>query len=116
MSDKPSRIHEHAYHLWEKAGRPHGRDLEHWLEAERELNEQAGGGRNQTGETASDPHGIHAAERYNREVKESVSAGKSERAAQEAKQALEGPEREALKRAEEAGKRRAKGNEAGGKR
>jgi hypothetical protein len=27
-----------AYHLWERAGRPSGRDLEHWLQAEAELN------------------------------------------------------------------------------
>ena len=27
-----------AYQLWESAGRPLGRDLEHWLQAEAELN------------------------------------------------------------------------------
>jgi len=27
-----------AYQLWESAGRPSGRDLEHWLQAEAELN------------------------------------------------------------------------------
>jgi len=26
-----------AYELWEHQGRPHGVDLEHWLEAERQL-------------------------------------------------------------------------------
>lgn len=26
-----------AYHLWEAAGRPHGRAVEHWLEAEARL-------------------------------------------------------------------------------
>ena len=26
-----------AYAMWEKEGRPHGRSLEHWLAAEREL-------------------------------------------------------------------------------
>lgn len=30
-----------AYELWEKEGRPHGRDLAHWLEAERMLQQQA---------------------------------------------------------------------------
>ena len=116
MSDKANRIHEYAYYLWEKAGRPEGRELEHWLDAERELNEQGDGDRNQTQETASDPHGIHAAEKYNQEVQQSAGSGKSERAAQEAKKAIDGPEREDLKRAEEAGKRPSKGNEAGGKR
>jgi hypothetical protein len=116
MSDKTSRIHEHAYYLWEKAGRPHGRGLDHWLEAELELSEQSDSDANYAGETASDPHGIKAAEKYNREVRESVASGKSEQAAREAKRAVEGPEGESLKRAEEAGKRPSKGNEAGGSR
>jgi hypothetical protein len=30
-----------AYELWEKEGRPNGRDLAHWLEAERMLRQQA---------------------------------------------------------------------------
>ncbi|MGE5504905.1 MAG: DUF2934 domain-containing protein [Actinomycetota bacterium] len=31
------RIRERAYFIWESRGRPHGRDLEHWLVAEMEL-------------------------------------------------------------------------------
>lgn len=30
-----------AYELWEKEGRPDGRDVAHWLEAERTLQQQA---------------------------------------------------------------------------
>jgi hypothetical protein len=30
-----------AYELWEKAGKPHGRDQEFYLQAERELTEAA---------------------------------------------------------------------------
>lgn len=30
-------IARHAYHLWEQDGRPHGRSLQHWLQAERDL-------------------------------------------------------------------------------
>ena len=30
-------IREAAYHLWERAGRPGGDELEFWLEAEREF-------------------------------------------------------------------------------
>jgi hypothetical protein len=26
-----------AYHIWEREGRPHGQDLDHWLQAEREI-------------------------------------------------------------------------------
>lgn len=30
------RIRERAYYIWERAGRPHGQDLDHWLLAEME--------------------------------------------------------------------------------
>ena len=32
------RVRQHAFSLWEAAGRPHGHDLDHWLQAEREFN------------------------------------------------------------------------------
>jgi len=32
-------ISKRAYTLWEEAGRPHGRDGEHWQQAERERDE-----------------------------------------------------------------------------
>ena len=31
------RIRERAYELWEQAGRPEGRAVEHWLQAETEI-------------------------------------------------------------------------------
>lgn len=31
-------IAERAYQLWETEGRPYGRDLDHWFQAETELN------------------------------------------------------------------------------
>ena len=34
---RQDRIRERAYQLWEQAGRPSGRDLEHWARAEAEL-------------------------------------------------------------------------------
>jgi hypothetical protein len=36
-ADHGSRIAEHAYHIWENEGRPHGRSLDHWLKAEAEV-------------------------------------------------------------------------------
>lgn len=30
-------IQHRSYQIWEKEGRPHGRDREHWFRAEREL-------------------------------------------------------------------------------
>ena len=115
MSEKSKRIHEHAYHIWEKEGRPEGRHEDHWLEAEREIGRQDSENYKPS-DASSDPHGIHAAEEYNRNVQNTVHSGKVEQAANEAKKAVESSERDSLKRAEEAGKRASKGNEAAGKR
>jgi DUF2934 family protein len=35
--DTIARIQQRAYALFEERGREHGRDLEHWLEAERQI-------------------------------------------------------------------------------
>lgn len=35
-SDRESRVRRRAYDLWEAAGRPEGREMDHWLAAERE--------------------------------------------------------------------------------
>jgi hypothetical protein len=35
--DLLQRISECSYQLWEREGRPDGRDLDHWLQAEQEL-------------------------------------------------------------------------------
>jgi hypothetical protein len=35
------RINERARQLWEREGRPHGRDLDHWQKAEDELWQEA---------------------------------------------------------------------------
>ncbi len=32
-----SHVADRAYHLWEQAGRPHGRDLEFWIQAEADV-------------------------------------------------------------------------------
>jgi hypothetical protein len=31
------RIHERAYQIWERAGRPEGKAVEHWLQAQAEI-------------------------------------------------------------------------------
>lgn len=43
----PDEVSRRAYELWEKDGRPEGRELEHWLRAENELRSR------QTAEDAS---------------------------------------------------------------
>lgn len=37
MNVESKNVQERAYHIWENEGRPHGRDFEHWLQAEQEL-------------------------------------------------------------------------------
>jgi hypothetical protein len=39
-----SQIAKRAYELWEKAGRPHGQDKQHWLQAEAEFQAGAANG------------------------------------------------------------------------
>jgi hypothetical protein len=52
-----------------------------------------------------------AARQYNDEQKRFAQSGKVEGKAREAEQALDGPEKDALKRAEEAGKRHRAGED-----
>ena len=40
MSDMEQQIRERAYQIWEEQGRPHGREIENWLEAERSVRAQ----------------------------------------------------------------------------
>jgi Protein of unknown function (DUF2934) len=35
--DKEQALRERAYAIWEREGRPDGKDLDHWLRAEAEL-------------------------------------------------------------------------------
>lgn len=38
------KIQERGYYIWEREGRPDGRDLEHWLRAEAEVAEEEAAG------------------------------------------------------------------------
>ena len=40
-TDLIKRIRERSYQIWEQEGRPEGRDLDHWLQAERELADES---------------------------------------------------------------------------
>jgi len=37
IHESTEKIRVRAHQLWEEAGRPHGHDVEHWLQAEREF-------------------------------------------------------------------------------
>lgn len=39
MADDDGLVRGRAYSIWEAEGRPAGKDLEHWLQAEREVSE-----------------------------------------------------------------------------
>ena len=43
MPGTTEQIRELAYYLWDARGRPHGADIEHWVEAERVLADGANG-------------------------------------------------------------------------
>ena len=40
MQDREQKIRERAYEIWDREGRPLGRELEHWAQAEREVAER----------------------------------------------------------------------------
>ena len=40
--DDKQQIRERAYELWEREGRPHGRHMDHWTQAEREVEDRSG--------------------------------------------------------------------------
>lgn len=42
-SDYLEKIRRRAYQLWEQEGRPEGRELAHWAQAEHELRQGQGG-------------------------------------------------------------------------
>lgn len=104
--DKNHKIREKAYHLWESQGRPEGRALDHWVDAERTGDEPAEA---TTGtpkpRQKNEGEGNRTATRaYDKHVREFVDSGQVEKQAKAAKKAVEGPEREELERAEAAGK------------
>jgi hypothetical protein len=53
--DKNQQIWERAHQIWEQAGRPEGREADHWSQAEREIHGGAeGGGQRETELTRTD--------------------------------------------------------------
>src|SRR5216684_2750343 len=64
--EKIDQLRNQAYQIWEHKGRPQGRDLEHCLEAEREL--EANDDRNDRAN--KEEAGLEAARAYSRDVQE----------------------------------------------
>jgi len=105
MSDLIERIRERAYQIWEGGGRD-GNSEEHWLQAEREV---LGSAAAPADKFNGDAAGRDATRAYDEHAKKFGANGRVEEKVREAEAALDGPEREELQRAEEAGKRRARG-------
>ena len=105
MDDK-RRIREWAYELWEKEGRPTGRALDHWLEAERREHTAA------PTQQANEGEGNRTAAReFNRAQQAFAQSGPVEKKAREAEAALAGGERKSLKKAERAARSRSRGED-----
>jgi hypothetical protein len=52
---KAEVIRENAYHIWEREGRPEGREVEHWLEAEANVGGTTAGAGGSKSAVASKP-------------------------------------------------------------
>jgi hypothetical protein len=44
MEPLEERIRERAYQIWEREGKPHGRDAEHWQQAASEIDAEVAAG------------------------------------------------------------------------
>jgi hypothetical protein len=106
MSDvKAQVIRERAYQLWQEQGEPTGSHLDHWLQAEQELGEGAGGMNEGEGSRTG-------AIAYSNASSDYAHSGKVKGAAQEAAESHDDPTVAAdLKKAEAAGKKRIKGED-----
>ncbi|MEI9987227.1 MAG: DUF2934 domain-containing protein [Aliidongia sp.] len=87
--DRHNQISERAYRLWEQEGQPPDRALDHWVEAEKQVNEGEG---NRT-----------AAKAYNKKTKAFAESGPVEKQARKAKADLAGPKGESLRKARRPG-------------
>ncbi len=47
MNDYENTVRQRAHAIWEREGRPHGRDREHWAQAEAEIQAEQSGERKQ---------------------------------------------------------------------
>jgi Protein of unknown function (DUF2934) len=116
-SNQQTRIREAAYFIWKSENKPDGKELDHWLRAERNMRSE----NNLTAQTnfdsdSSDQEGIRAARQFERSAQDFEYSGKADAKAEEAKRAIEGPEASALRDAEEEGKKRRKGEDKAGNR
>ena len=99
MDDYVKRLHLRAYLIWERDGRPEGREVDHWLAAERALAKEE-----------EDAAGLRAGRAYDEGVQEFEKSGRVAEAA-EARRALDSSAREDLEKAQEAARRKGRGDD-----
>jgi Protein of unknown function (DUF2934) len=106
MSDKIQQIRERAHEIWQAQGKPEGRHVEHWLQAEQEV---YGVGSDQANEGEGNKT---AARAYDEAATAFAHSGSVEAAATAAAKAIENPAVAAeLKEAEDTGKSRSRGED-----
>lgn len=71
MDDRIERIRQRAHEIWEREGRPHGLEQEHWDRATREIDAEGG----QVSETTQNPDAASTATGANPSVEQVPGAG-----------------------------------------
>lgn len=114
MDHKVERVKTKAHEIWEREGRPHGRDHEHWRQAEAEV-EAEGGGEKPGSAAGSGPNEGEGSQTgaadYNRSTRKFAESGQVESKAREAADAVSGAEGKTLREAEKVGRSRSRGED-----
>lgn len=71
MDDRIERIRQRAHEIWEREGRPQGREQEHWDRASREIDAEGG----QVSETTQNPNAASTATGGSPSVEQVTGAG-----------------------------------------
>ena len=106
-NERDQQIKEHAYRLWQEAGRPADRALDHWVEAERRIKQ----GGTTAGQANEGEGNVTAARNYNRKTRNFAETGPVEKQAKQAAADLDGPKQQSLQKAEAAGRSRSRGED-----
>jgi hypothetical protein len=110
-NERYQKISERAHRLWEEEGQPAGRDVDHWVRAEREVNDP---GQEPTGSSTQENEGEGnrtATRAYNSKAKAFAERGPVEQQARKAKADLDGPAGPELREAELIGKSHSHGED-----
>jgi hypothetical protein len=103
-SDRREAVRRRAHEIWEARGRPEGQHEDHWREAEAELA--------RTGDQGNEGEGNKSAALvFDRSQTDFAQSADTHALGESAKKALEGDEAAALRKAEEKGRSRTRGED-----